>query len=149
MSEHAVQEHAAKFNADANINSMSAKLKGVLRRKSTMAFLLCLPLIVLVLGLIVYPFFYSIWLAMLNKKETTFVKENLMRLDYLETNRDFYVYCGELGNQLRKAGISAPFTDLVIAAHAKRHNLCIFSQDNHFESISLKLGIQFEILKNF
>jgi predicted nucleic acid-binding protein len=83
------------------------------------------------------------------KKETIFVKENLLRLNYLETNRDFYIYCGELGNQLRKAGISAPFTDLVIAAHAKRHNLCIFSQDNHFESISLTLGIQFEILKNF
>jgi predicted nucleic acid-binding protein len=83
------------------------------------------------------------------KKETIFVKENLMRLDYLETNRNFYMYCGELGNQLRKAGIIAPFTDLVIAAHAKRHNLCIFSQDNHFESISLILGIQFEILKNF
>jgi predicted nucleic acid-binding protein len=83
------------------------------------------------------------------KKETIFVKENLLRLNYLETNRDFYIYCGELGNQLRKAGISAPFTDLVIAAHAKHHNLCIFSQDNHFESISLTLGIQFEILKNF
>jgi predicted nucleic acid-binding protein len=83
------------------------------------------------------------------KKETTFAKENLLRLNYLETDRDFYIYCGELGNKLRKSGINVPFTDLVIAAHAKRHNLFIFTLDNHFESIGLTLGIQFEILKNF
>lgn len=45
----------------------------LLQRKSTLAFLLCVPLLFLVLGLIVYPFFYSIWLSMLNKRETQFV----------------------------------------------------------------------------
>ncbi|UCH98370.1 MAG: PIN domain-containing protein [Candidatus Aminicenantes bacterium] len=83
------------------------------------------------------------------KKETIFVKENLLKLNYLETDRDFFVYCGELGNQLRKAGLNVPFSDLVIAAQAKGHNLCVFTRDNHFESIGLTLGIQFEILKNF
>jgi len=73
MSEHAVPEHAAKFEADAKRNTIPTKFKILLGKKSTMAFLLCVPLLVLVIGLIVYPFFYSIWLAMLNKKETTFV----------------------------------------------------------------------------
>lgn len=44
-----------------------------LRSRSAMGLAMTLPLLVLVGGLIVYPFFYSIYLAMLNKRETTFV----------------------------------------------------------------------------
>jgi predicted nucleic acid-binding protein len=83
------------------------------------------------------------------KKETTFVKENLLRLNYLDSDKEFYIYCGELGKKLRKSGINVPFNDLVIASHAKRHHLIIFTLDNHFEPIGLTLGIQFELLKNF
>jgi multiple sugar transport system permease protein len=43
------------------------------QRRSTMGFLLCLPLIVLVAGFVVYPAFYAIYLSMLNKKMTAFV----------------------------------------------------------------------------
>jgi multiple sugar transport system permease protein len=45
----------------------------ILRRRSTISFLLCLPLILLILGLVVYPAFYAIWLSMLNRKMTHFV----------------------------------------------------------------------------
>ncbi|HFD15231.1 MAG TPA: sugar ABC transporter permease [Rhodospirillales bacterium] len=41
--------------------------------RSALAFLLCLPLVLLIAGLVVYPFFYAIYLAMLNKAETAFV----------------------------------------------------------------------------
>ncbi|HEY7243091.1 MAG TPA: sugar ABC transporter permease [Xanthobacteraceae bacterium] len=44
-----------------------------LRRRSSVAVLMCLPLIVIVAGLIVYPALYSIFLAMLNKAQTKFV----------------------------------------------------------------------------
>ncbi len=44
-----------------------------LKAKPTIAFLLCVPLLALVLGLVVYPFFYAIYLSMLNKRETIFV----------------------------------------------------------------------------
>jgi multiple sugar transport system permease protein len=44
-----------------------------LRRRSTIAFLMCLPLIVVVGGLIVYPALYSIHLSMLNKAQTKFI----------------------------------------------------------------------------
>ncbi len=44
-----------------------------MRRRSTTALLMCLPLIVIVLGLIVYPAFYSIYLSMLNKTQTRFI----------------------------------------------------------------------------
>ncbi|MBU6498426.1 MAG: sugar ABC transporter permease, partial [Rhodospirillales bacterium] len=43
------------------------------RRRSTIGFLMCLPLILLIATLVVYPAFYALWLAMLNKKMTTFV----------------------------------------------------------------------------
>ncbi|MGC1668911.1 MAG: hypothetical protein WA767_11800, partial [Pseudolabrys sp.] len=37
-----------------------------LRQRSTIAFLFCLPLIVIITSLVVYPAFYSIYLSMLN-----------------------------------------------------------------------------------
>ncbi len=43
------------------------------QRKSTTAFLLCLPLILLVATFVIYPAFYAIYLSMLNKKMTAFV----------------------------------------------------------------------------
>jgi len=54
------------------------------RPKSLTGILMCLPLFILVIGFIVYPFFYSIYLSMLNKRETAFVGlENLrFLLDY-------------------------------------------------------------------
>ena len=51
--------------------------RGSLRRLSShramTAFLLCLPLILLVGAFVVYPAFYAIYLSMLNKKMTSFV----------------------------------------------------------------------------
>jgi multiple sugar transport system permease protein len=43
------------------------------QRKSTTAFLLCLPLMLLVATFVIYPAFYAIYLSMLNKKMTAFV----------------------------------------------------------------------------
>ena len=48
-------------------------MQRIARRKSTIAFLLCLPLLVLVAGFVIYPAFYALWLSMLNKKMTAFV----------------------------------------------------------------------------
>ena len=44
-----------------------------MRRQSTVAFLLCFPLLAVIVGLIIQPFFYSLYLATLNKAETAFV----------------------------------------------------------------------------
>jgi multiple sugar transport system permease protein len=46
------------------------------QKRSTMGFLLCLPLILLVAGFVIYPAFYAIYLSMLNKKMTAFVGLN-------------------------------------------------------------------------
>jgi multiple sugar transport system permease protein len=58
-----------------------ATLHVLLRRRSTIAVLMCLPLIVIVAGLIIYPAFYSIYLSMLNKAQTRFI--GLANFSYL------------------------------------------------------------------
>ena len=50
-----------------------ASLHKFARRKSTIAFLFALPLIVIIACLVIYPAFYSIHLATLNKSMTKFV----------------------------------------------------------------------------
>lgn len=48
-------------------------LRRIARRRSTLAFLMTLPLIAVITGLVAYPFFYALYLAMLNKRMTDFV----------------------------------------------------------------------------
>jgi multiple sugar transport system permease protein len=48
-------------------------MQRIAKRKSTVAVLLCLPLMVLVAGFVIYPAFYALFLSTLNKKMTTFV----------------------------------------------------------------------------
>ena len=48
-------------------------LRRLARRRSTLAFLMTLPLLVLLASLVVYPFFYATYLSMLNKRMTKFI----------------------------------------------------------------------------
>jgi multiple sugar transport system permease protein len=50
-----------------------AGLHKLMQRKSTIAFLMALPLILLILIMVAYPAGYAVWLAMLNKSMTKFV----------------------------------------------------------------------------
>jgi len=53
--------------------SRRTSLRNTLKRKSTVAFLMTLPLILLIAILVIYPAFYAIHLATLNKSMTKFV----------------------------------------------------------------------------
>jgi multiple sugar transport system permease protein len=44
-----------------------------MRRRSTIAFLMCLPLMAIIAGLVIYPALYSIFLSTLNKAQTRFI----------------------------------------------------------------------------
>src|SRR3979411_806167 len=48
-------------------------LPGCMRRPSTLAFVMCLPLILIIAGLVAYPALYSIYLSTLNKTQTRFI----------------------------------------------------------------------------
>jgi multiple sugar transport system permease protein len=51
----------------------AGRLRLLLRRRSTIAFAMCLPLIVIIASLVVYPALYSIYLSMLNRAQTHFI----------------------------------------------------------------------------
>src|ERR1035437_9895451 len=68
-----VHSWAPALQAVAVKPAANRSLHRFMRRRSTTALLMCLPLIVIVLGLIVYPAFYSIYLSMLNKTQTRFI----------------------------------------------------------------------------
>jgi multiple sugar transport system permease protein len=68
-----VQTWSPRLQASVGQSSATGKLRLFLRRRSTVAFLMCLPLIVIVGCLIIYPAFYSIYLSMLNKAQTRFI----------------------------------------------------------------------------
>jgi multiple sugar transport system permease protein len=53
--------------------SKRSSLRRAMQRKSTIAFLMALPLILLIAVLVLYPAFYSIHLAMPNKSMERFV----------------------------------------------------------------------------
>ncbi len=50
-----------------------AAVRSRLRRRSTVAFLMCVPLFIVVGGLVVYPALYAIYLSMLNRAQTRFI----------------------------------------------------------------------------
>jgi multiple sugar transport system permease protein len=60
-----------------------------LRSRAGIGVLMCLPLIVLIGGLVAYPFFYAIYLSMLNKRETAFI--GLDNFRYLMTLETFWM----------------------------------------------------------
>src|SRR3981081_127007 len=50
-----------------------SSLQRFMRRRSTLAFMMCLPLILIIAGLVAYPALYSIYLSTLNKTQTRFI----------------------------------------------------------------------------
>lgn len=64
-------------------------LRRFARRRSTIAIAMCVPLFVLIAGLVVYPFFYSIYLSMLNREMTRFI--GLWNYQYLLNSQTFHL----------------------------------------------------------
>jgi len=60
-------------NATLAVGDRRTGLHKLMQRKSTIAFLMSLPLILLIGILVAYPAGYAVWLAMLNKSMTKFV----------------------------------------------------------------------------
>lgn len=64
-------------------------LRNLLKRKSTVAFLMTLPLIVLIALLVIYPAFYAVHLATLNKSMQRFV--GLSNFEFLFKRETFWL----------------------------------------------------------
>jgi len=78
---------AARQTALVNRDGRSS-LHKLMQRKSTVAFIMALPLILLILILVAYPAGYAVWLATLNKSMTKFV--GLGNFDFLFKRATFW-----------------------------------------------------------
>ena len=85
MSNIAVRDQAAFAPAA----SPRLSLREFFHRKSTVAFFFTLPLILLVAVLVIYPAFYSVYLAMLNKRMDKFI--GLGNFTFLFTRETFWM----------------------------------------------------------
>ncbi len=61
------------LGGDQAAAAKAPSLQRWMRRRSTVALLMCLPLILIIAGLVIYPAIYAIYLSMLNKAQTKFV----------------------------------------------------------------------------
>ena len=69
------------------------------------------------------------------KKSRDTLKQTLDALEYAEVSRDTWILAGELSSNLKHQGISAPLTDLILAALALENDSELFTLDSHFERI--------------
>jgi predicted nucleic acid-binding protein len=81
-------------------------------------------------------------------RELTFICENFDGLIFLEMDKDFFMYASEMGNLAQKNGKTLSLSDLLIMAHARKHELTIFTRDQHFESLGRFLQFQYEIFQD-
>src|SRR4051812_4568845 len=82
------------WNASAlsGVGAAPARKSGfhrLMRRRSTIALLMCLPLILIITCLIIYPALYSIYLSMLNKTQTRFI--GLSNFTFLMSRDTFWM----------------------------------------------------------
>lgn len=63
-------------------------------------------------------------------------KQRLMRLPFINTNKEVYLYASSLFRILRSKGITVPPVDVTIAAIALKNKIPIFTGDEHFKTVA-------------
>ena len=63
-------------------------------------------------------------------------KERLLKLPFLDTNKETYIYASSLYRTLRRKGVTIPSIDTTIAAIAVLNNIPLFTKDEHFKTIA-------------
>ena len=84
-----VQTWGSTVSYRAGSGAKPRGLRLFMRQRSTIALMMCMPLILVVLCLIVYPAFYSIYLSMLNKAQTRFI--GLSNFTFLMSRDTFWM----------------------------------------------------------
>jgi len=82
-----------------------------------------------------------------NEKEFALIKNNFSGFKLLETHNTIFEKASEIGFRLRRAGITIPLTDLIIAAHCIHHDLTIITSDPHFKLVNKQIKLKLKFLK--
>ena len=93
-----------------------SSLHNALRRKSTVAFLMTLPLILLIALLVIYPAFYAIHLATLNKSMQRFVGLSISGAWNLLVRSSSHASSFSFDTLSGSGGIAGPFRILSVTS---------------------------------
>ena len=86
---------------------------------------------VITCGVVMYELFQGVR----SVKESDMLRTAFSSLRYLEMDRDLWLSAAQISAALRGKGITLPFSDIVIAALANRHDLVVLTVDQHFQMI--------------
>lgn len=75
-------------------------------------------------------------------KSYTLTKDRLLRLPYLELDKDTYTYASSLYRILRAKGITVPPVDVSLAGLAVQRDIPLFTRDEHFKAIARHSGLK-------
>ena len=67
------------------------------------------------------------------KKEGTLLEATFSVLPFIGDDREDWTAAGRLLGDLRNKGVAVPVTDAILAQLCLRHELAIFTLDNHFD----------------
>jgi predicted nucleic acid-binding protein len=79
-----------------------------------------------------------------SQEEWEKLNERLSALHLLPVTEEHWQEAARMGFQLRRQGITVPFTDLLIGAVAMKANAVLVHRDHHFDLIASRLPLKVE-----
>ncbi|MEK7374427.1 MAG: PIN domain-containing protein [Thermodesulfobacteriota bacterium] len=101
-------------------SELTIRLKGLLRERK-----------VIMVGMVMAEILQGVKA----QTEANLVKQSLGKLPYLEVTREIWETAGKLSASLRRAGVTIPLSDLILAAEALSGDHEIFTIDPHFHKV--------------
>ena len=78
---------------------------------------------------------YELFQGVRSVRESDVLRAAFSSLRYLEMDRDLWLSAAQISASLRGKGITLPFSDIIIAALAYRHDLVVLTVDQHFRQV--------------
>ena len=79
-----------------------------------------------------------------SEREWGLLSEHLQALHQLPVSEEQWQEAAQMGFQLRRQGVSVPFTDLLIGAVTINSGAVLLHRDRHFDFIASRLPLQVE-----
>jgi hypothetical protein len=80
------------------------------------------------------------------EKEYERLKSRLDALYYIETTKSLWDAASKLAFDLKRKGVNAPYTDILIAASAMQEKAILLHADSHFDTIAKHSSLKVESL---
>jgi hypothetical protein len=78
---------------------------------------------------------YELFQRVRSVRESDVLRAAFSSLRYLEMDRDLWLSAAQISASLRGKGIMLPFSDIIIATLAYRHDLVVLTVDQHLRQV--------------